>query len=111
MEDIRALVRAEMRYYQSRLDYSRHVMRTSFRFGAVAAFAFGAAAIGLVTGLIMTLAPLVGPGLATLLVTFGFMTIGAICAFQARKWVRKIYFPEIERDNDATPERSQGNGT
>lgn len=111
MDDIRALVRAEMRYYQSRLDYSRHVMRMSFRFGIVAAFSLSASAIGLVTGLIMTLAPLVGPGWATLLVTLGFIAIGAICAFQARKWVRKVYFPEVERDDDATPEGSEGDGT
>jgi hypothetical protein len=111
LEDVRALVRAELRYYQSRLDYSRHVMKWSFRFGGIAAFAFSAAAIGLVTGLIMTLSPLIGPGWATLLVTLGFITVGAICAVQARKWVRKVYFPEIERENDDTPKGSRGDGT
>ena len=35
IDDVRTLVRAELHYYQSRLDYSRHVMRISFRFGAV----------------------------------------------------------------------------
>ncbi len=40
LDDLRALVRAEVNYYQSRLDYSRHVLRWSFRFGAIAAFAF-----------------------------------------------------------------------
>lgn len=103
LEDVRALVRAELRYFQSRLDYSRHVMRMSFRFGAVAAFAFSGAAIALVIGLVMTLAPLIGPGWATLLVTVGFIIIGAIAGYQARKWVRKVYFPEIERKNDDTP--------
>jgi hypothetical protein len=111
LDDVRALVRAELRYYQSRLDYSRHVMKWSFRFGSVSAFAFGAAAIGLVTGLIMTLAPYIGPGGATLLVTLGFITIGALAAFQARKWVRKVYFPEIERDDDDTPKGSRGDDT
>jgi Putative Actinobacterial Holin-X, holin superfamily III len=111
LDDVRALVRAELRYYQSRLDYSRHVMKWSFRFGSVAAFAFGAAAIGLVTGLIMTLAPYIGPGGATLLVTLGFITIGALAAFQARKWVKKVYFPEIERDDDDTPKGSRGDDT
>lgn len=103
LDDVRALVRAELRYFQSRLDYSRHVMRMSFRFGAVAAFAFSGAAIALVIGLVMTLAPHIGPGWATLLVTVGFMIIGAIAGYQARKWVRKVYFPEIERENDDTP--------
>jgi Putative Actinobacterial Holin-X, holin superfamily III len=110
-EDVRALVRAELRYYQSRLDYSRHVMKWSFRFGGIAAFAFSAAAIGLVTGLIMTLSPYIGPGWATLLVTFGFIAVGAICAVQARKWMRKVYFPEIETENDHTPEGPRGDGT
>lgn len=111
LDDIRALVRAEMRYYQSRLDYSRYVMRQSFRFGAIAAFAFAAASIGLVTGLIMTLAPLVGPGWATLLVTLGFIFVGAFAGFQARKWVRKVYFPEIESDDDDSPKRPTSDGT
>ena len=103
LEDLRALVRAEVRYYQSRLDYSRHVLRWSFRFGAIAAFAFSAAAIALVMGLILTLAPHIGPGLATLSVTTTFMLVGAICALRARKWLRKVYFPEIDRDDDDIP--------
>lgn len=111
LEDVRALVRAELRYYQSRLDYSRHVLKWSFRFGGIAAFAFSAAAIGLVTGLIMTLSPHIGPGWATLLVTIGFITIGAICAVQARKWARKVYFPKSEAENDHTPEGPRGDGT
>jgi hypothetical protein len=111
LDDVRALVRAELRYFQSRLDYSRHVMRMSFRFGAVAAFAFSGAAIALVIGLVMTLAPVIGPGWATLVVTLGFILIGAIAGFQARKWVRKVYFPEIERDDDNTPKRPASDGT
>jgi Putative Actinobacterial Holin-X, holin superfamily III len=103
LEDVRALVRAELRYYQSRLDYSRHVMKWSFGFGLVSALAFGGAAIGLVTGLVLTLAPHIGPGWATLLVTLGFIIIGAITGFQARKWGRKVAFPEIERKDDDIP--------
>lgn len=108
LEDVRALVRAELGYYRARLDYSRQVIRRAFRFGAIAALAFSGAAIALVIGLIMTLAPRIGPGWATLLVTLGFIIIGAIAGYQARKWVRKIYFPEIERNDDDIPEGSQG---
>lgn len=100
LDDLRALVRAEVNYYQSRLDYSRHVLRWSFRFGAIAAFAFSGAAIALVIGLVLTLSPLIGPGWATLSVTATFIVIGIICGFKARKWLRKVYFPEIERDDD-----------
>lgn len=103
LEDVRALVKAEMEYFRARIDYSRHVMKWSFRFGAISAFAFSGAAIALVMGLIMTLAPQIGPGWATLLVTLGFVIIGSVFGVQARKWMRKVYFPEInENDDDIT---------
>lgn len=102
LDDVRALVRAELAYFQSRLDYSRHVMKWSFRFGAIAVFAFSGAAIALVMGLVMTLAPRIGPGWATLVVTIGFVIIGSVFGVQARKWVRKVYFPEIDENDDDT---------
>lgn len=98
--DLRELVQAEIRYHRSRLDYTRHVFRWAFRYGAVAAFAFGGASIALVLGLVLTLSPLIGPLGATLVVTFSFAVIGAIFGFQARKWMRKVYFPEIQKHDD-----------
>lgn len=100
MEDVRTLVRTEIDYYRSRIDYSRHVVKWSVRFGMLAAFAFGAAGIALVLGLVITLAPHVGPGAATFIVTGSFLAIGAISAFFARQWIRRIYFPEIDGDDD-----------
>lgn len=100
IEDLRELVQAEIRYHRSRLDYTRHVFRWSFRYGAVAAFAFGGASIALVMGLVLTLSPLIGPLAATLVVTLSFATIGAIFGAQARKWMRKVYFPEIQKNDD-----------
>ena len=100
IEDLRELVRAEIRYHRSRLDYTRHVFRWAFRYGAAAAFAFGGASIALVLGLVLTLSPLIGPLGATLVVTFSFAIIGAIFGFQARKWMRKVYFPEIQKHDD-----------
>jgi flagellar motor component MotA len=100
IKDLRELVRAEIRYHRSRLDYTRHVFRWAFRYGAVAAFAFGGAAIALVMGLVLTLSPLIGPLAATLVVTLSFAAIGAIFGFQARKWMRKVYFPEIQKNDD-----------
>jgi flagellar motor component MotA len=103
IEDLRALVQAEIRYHRSRLDYTRHVFRWAFRYGAVAAFSFGGAAIALVIGLVLTLSPLIGPLGATLVVTLSFAIIGALFGLQARKWMRKVYFPEIQKDdNDIT---------
>lgn len=100
IEDLRELVRAEIRYHRSRLDYTRHVFRWAFRYGAVAAFAFGGASIALVLGLVLTLSPLIGPLAATLVVTLSFAIIGAIFGVQARKWWRKVYFPEMQRHDD-----------
>jgi hypothetical protein len=100
MEDLRAMVKAEMRYHRSRLDYTRHVFRWSFRFGAVSAFAFGGASIALVLGLVLTLSPLIGPFAATLLVTISFVIIGVVFAALARRWMRKVYFPEMPNNVD-----------
>jgi flagellar motor component MotA len=100
LEDMRALIKAEMRYHRSRLDYTRHVFRWSFRYGAVAAFAFGGASIALVLGLVLTLSPLIGPLAATLLVTISFALVGAIFGALARKWMRKVYFPEMQKNVD-----------
>ncbi|WP_333567292.1 phage holin family protein [Sphingorhabdus sp.] len=100
MEDLRAMVKAEMRYHRSRLDYTRHVFRWSFRFGAIAAFAFGGASIALVLGLVLTLSPLIGPFAATLLVTISFVIIGMVFATLARRWMRKVYFPEMPNNVD-----------
>jgi hypothetical protein len=100
MEDLRAMVKAEMRYHRSRLDYTRHVFRWSFQYGAIAACAFGGASIALVLGLVLTLSPLIGPLAATLLVTISFVIIGIIFALLARKWMRKVYFPEMQKNAD-----------
>lgn len=100
IEDLRAMMKAEMRYHRSRLDYTRHVFRWAFRYGAVAAFAFGSASIALVLGLVLTLSPLIGPLFATLLVTISFAFIGLIFGVLARKWMRKVYFPEMQKNVD-----------
>ena len=100
IEDLRAMVQAEMRYHRARLDYTRHVFRWSFRYGAVAAFALSGASIALVIGLVLTLSPLIGPLGATLVVTISFAIIGAIFGLQARKWMRKVYFPEMQKNVD-----------
>ena len=100
IEDLRAMIQAEMRYHRSRLDYTRHVFRWSFRYGMIAAFALSGASIALVIGLVLTLSPLIGPLGATLVVTLSFAIIGAIFGLQARKWMRKVYFPEMQKNVD-----------
>jgi hypothetical protein len=100
MEDLRALVKAEMQYYRSRLDYTRHVFRSAFLYGTIAAFALIGAAIAFVLGLVLTLAPLIGPLAATLVVTFTFIVVAVIFGSLARKWMRKVYFPEMQENVD-----------
>jgi hypothetical protein len=100
IEDLRAMIHAEMRYHRSRLDYTRYVFRWSFRYGMVAAFALSGASIALVIGLVLTLSPRIGPLGATLVVTLSFAIIGAIFGLQARKWMRKVYFPEMQKNVD-----------
>jgi hypothetical protein len=100
LDDVRELVQAELSYYRSRIDYSRHVVKWSWRFAAISTFAFGGASIALVMGLVLTLAPKVGPLAATLIVTISFAVIGGLAGFKAREWMRKIYFPEIDGDGD-----------
>ena len=102
LEDVRELVQAELGYFRSRIDYSRHVVKWSWRFAAISAFAFAGAAIALVMGLVLTLSPIVGPLVATLIVTFSFALIGALAGLKAREWIRKIYFPELGGDDDGT---------
>jgi hypothetical protein len=100
LEDLRAMVKAEMRYHRARFNYTGQVLRWSFRYAAVAAFAFGGASIALVLGLVLTLSPLIGPLGATLVVTVSFAIIGAIFGALAQKWMRKVYFPEIAKNVD-----------
>lgn len=100
LDDVRKVVRAELDYFHSRVDYTRFVFRWAWRYGAIAAFSFGSAGIALVMGIVLTLSPKVGPLAATLIVTLSFAMIGGIAAFHARKWFRKIYFPEINGDGN-----------
>lgn len=101
--DVRELVKAEVGYVRSRIDYSRHVLKWSWRYGAVSAFAFAGAAIALVLGLVLTLTPIIGPLAATLIVTVSFAVVGVIFGLLARKWIKRIYFPELGGDDHGIP--------
>ncbi len=100
LDDVRALVKAELRYFQSRLDYSRYVMKWSLLFGAIAILALSGAAIALILGALLTLAPHIGPGWATFVTVAGFLVIGLTSGFAARHWMKKVHFTEIENDNN-----------
>ncbi|WP_373476511.1 phage holin family protein [Sphingorhabdus sp.] len=100
LDDVRALVKAELRYFQSRLDYSRYVMKWSLLFGMIAIVTLSGAAIALILGTLLTLATHIGPGWATFVTVLGFLIIGLTSGFAARHWMKKVHFTEIENDND-----------
>ena len=85
VEDGKAYAEAEIRYYRTLVRSKLRDARAMLWMGAAAMALALAAAIGLVVGLVLTLSPLVGPGLATLIVVVG---IGGTAAVMARlAWV------------------------
>jgi len=99
LDDVRALVKAELRYFQTRLDYSRYVMKWSLLFGVIAIITLSGAAIALILGTLLTLAPHIGPGGAALVTVAGFLVIGLTSALAARHWMKKVHFTDIENDD------------
>lgn len=99
LDDVRALVQAELRYFQSRLDYSRYVMKWSLLFGVIAIVTLSGAAVALILGTLLTLEPHIGPGWATIVTVTGFLVIGLASGFAARHWMQKVRFTEIESDS------------
>lgn len=99
LDDVRALVQAELRYFQSRLDYSRYVMKWALLFGAIATITLSGGAITLILGILLTLTPHIGPGWATIVTVAGFLVIGLTSGFAARHWMKKVRFTEIENDD------------
>lgn len=98
LDDVRALVKAELHYFQSRLDYSRYVMKWSLLFSVIAIVSLSGAAIALILGALLTLAPYIGPGWATFATVAGFAAIGLSSGVAARHWMKKVHFTEMEQD-------------
>jgi hypothetical protein len=67
-DDAKRFGEAELDYYRALAAEKLEEARTSLWMGAAAAGLLLAASIALVVGLVLTLAPLIGPALATLLV-------------------------------------------
>lgn len=85
-EDGRAYVDAEIGYYRTLVRAKLLDARASLLLGAAATALALAAAVALVVGLVLTLAPLVGPGLATLIVFLGMFAVSAVMAWLA--WLK-----------------------
>lgn len=98
--DVRQVVDAEMRYYRARFDYTRGVVTRAAGFGAVALGALLGAGTALIVGILLILSEILGPIAATAITVIGFSIIGVFCGFKARKWVQKVHFPEIQKDDE-----------
>ncbi|OSZ66519.1 hypothetical protein CAP40_11635 [Sphingomonas sp. IBVSS2] len=91
VEDGRAYADAELGYYRTLLRAKLRDAREMLWMGAVALVLAQAAAVALVVGLVLTLAPLVGPGLATLIVVLAFLAIAGLMGWLAWTHVKRIF--------------------
>lgn len=82
--DAREVARAEIALTKAKVAEAVERYRTAFTFFAIAGVLALAALIALLVGLIMTLATLVGPGLATLIVTGAVLAVCAVLGLVGR---------------------------
>ncbi len=87
----RAYADAEIGYYRTLLRSKLRDARSMLWMGAVAMALALAASVALVVGLVLTLAPLVGPGLATLIVVVTFLAISGLMGWLAWTHVKRIF--------------------
>jgi hypothetical protein len=87
----RAYADAEIGYYRTLLRSKLRDARSMLWMGAVAMALALAASVALVVGLVLTLAPLVGPGFATLIVVVTFLAISGLLGWLAWTHVKRIF--------------------
>jgi len=90
VEDGKGYARAELGYYQTLVRSKLRDARAMLWMGAAALALAQAAMVALVVGLVLTLAPRVGPGWATLIVVVGISAVAAIMARLAWVHVKRI---------------------
>lgn len=90
VDDGKAYGQAELAYYRTLLRSKLRDARAMLWMGAVALALAQAAAVALVVGLVLTLAPLVGPGFATLIVVTAFLAIAGLMGWLAWTHVKRI---------------------
>lgn len=90
VEDARGYGEAEIAYYRTLVRAKLRDSRAGLWWGAAAAALALAAAVALVVGLVFTLAPLVGPGFATLIVVVGISAVAAVMGRLAWVNVKRV---------------------
>lgn len=91
VDDGKGYARAEISYYKALARAKLTEARGGLIFGAVALVLLHLALIGLVVGLVLTLTPLVGPGLATLIVVGTFLVLASVLAWLAGKHFQRAF--------------------
>lgn len=89
-DDARAFGQAELDYYKTLVRERLRAGRTSLWMGGVALALAQAAGVALVVGLVMTLAPLVGPGFATLIVVAVTLGMAGLMGWLAWQQIKKV---------------------
>ena len=88
--DAKAYGNAELSYYKALVRERLRAGRTSLWMGGVALALGQAAGVALVVGLVMTLAPLVGPGFATLIVVAVTLGLATLMGYLAWQQIKKV---------------------
>lgn len=92
IEDARALVTAEIALYKARLGERLTAYKGAITFFAIAGVLALCALIALLVGLILSLATLIGPGLATAAVVLTVLVVAGILAMIGK---RRLAPPQI----------------
>jgi hypothetical protein len=91
VENGRAYADAEIGFYRTLFRSKLRDARAMLWMGAVAMALALAASVALVVGLVLTLAPVVGPGFATLIVVAAFLAISGLLGWLAWTRVKRIF--------------------
>ncbi|TCM21993.1 putative superfamily III holin-X [Novosphingobium sp. PhB165] len=89
-EEARTLAQAELAFQKTRAAYVGAEARTIALFGVLAAVVVFFALMALVFGLVLSLASVLGPWLATAVATLALLVIAAILGLSARGRVKRV---------------------
>jgi uncharacterized membrane protein YdjX (TVP38/TMEM64 family) len=104
----RLLMDAEIKFYRERFLYSQAIIKRSGLFGALALFFLLAAVVALVLGILLILASRVGPEIATIVATLGFVATAGLFGWLARTKLRRLSFPEFAEGTKIAKAKEDG---
>ena len=90
VDDAKLLLDTELSYFRARIGANFRSIKMIIAIFSVG-IAFGTAGlVALVLGLLLTLSPIIGPGMATLVVALGFCILGAAIMFWSVRKARRL---------------------